>query len=174
MSEGELGHVFSFACASIGDSYFSCRCSHNGKACFALILLADVVSIGSEVVRYHDGLLIAAVLMYFVVCVEADMFVLFDLFNPPVECGAQVVGGIASMLGKTNACWATLGVDSIDSHTFLVAFIGFGRAGPLVLCEGNAVVEEQVVAIVQASECLLNVLSLGYLALPVVFLSVRW
>ena len=88
MSEGELGHVFSFACASIGDSYLSCRCAQNGKACFASILLADVVSIGSRVVCYHDGLLIAVVLMYSVVCGEADMPVLVDLFNCPVECGA--------------------------------------------------------------------------------------
>jgi hypothetical protein len=95
--------------------------------------------------------------MYSVVCGEADMLVLVDLFNCPVECGAQTVCDIASTLGKTNACCATLGVDSVDSHTFLVAFVGFGQAGPFVLCEGDAVVEEQVVAIVQAPECLLNV-----------------
>ncbi len=86
----------------IGDSKFLFRCSQNGKACFSLILLADVVSVGSRVVRYHDGLIVAAVLMYSVVCVEADMLVLVDLFNCPVECGAQTVGGIASTLGKTN------------------------------------------------------------------------
>ncbi len=40
------------------------------------ILLADVVSVGSRVVRYHDGLLIVGVLMYFVVCGKADMLVL--------------------------------------------------------------------------------------------------
>ncbi len=54
--------------ASIGDSYLSCRCAQNGKACFASILLADVVSVSSRVVCYHDGLLVAAVLMYSVVC----------------------------------------------------------------------------------------------------------
>ena len=132
------------------------------------ILLADVVSVCSRVVRYHDGLLVATVLMYSVVCVEADMFVLVDLFNRPVECGSQAVDGIASTLVKTNACCATLGVGSV-----LVAFVGFGQAGPLILCEGNAVVEEHVVAIVQASEHLLNVLLAGYLALPTVFLWVR-
>jgi hypothetical protein len=100
------------------------------------ILLADVVSVGSRVVRYHDGLLIVAVLMYFVVCGKADMLVLVDLFYCPAECGAQTVGGIAATLGKTNACCATFGVGSIDSHTFLVAVIGFGQAGPFVLCEG--------------------------------------
>jgi hypothetical protein len=52
----------------------------NGKACFALIFLADVVSVGSRVVHYHDGLLIVGVLMYFVVCGKADMLVLVDLF----------------------------------------------------------------------------------------------
>ena len=91
-----------------------------------MILLADVVSVGSRVVCYHDGLFIAAVFMYSVVCGEADMLVLVDLFNCPVECGAQTVGGIASTLGKTNACCAPLGVGSVDSQTFLVAFVGFG------------------------------------------------
>ncbi len=135
-----------------------------------MILLADVVSVGSRVVRYHDGLLIVDVLMYFVVCGEADMLVLVDLFNHPVECGAQAVGGIAATLGKTNACCATLGVGSVDSHTFLVAVIGFGQAGPFALCEGNAIVEEQFVAITQLPERLLNVLLPGHLVLPVVFL----
>ena len=131
------------------------------------------MSVGSRVVRFHDGFLVAAVLMYSVVCVKADMFVLVDLFNRPVECGAQTVGCIASTLGKTYACCATLGVGSIDSHTFLVAFVGFGQAGPLVLCAGNAVVKEQVVTIAQASERLLNVLSSDYLALPAVFSWIR-
>ncbi len=125
--------------------------------------------VGSRVVRYHNGLLIVDVLMYFVVCGEADMLVLVDLFNHPVECGAQTVGRIASTLGKTNAFCATLGVGSVDCHTFLVAVIGFGQAGLFVLCKGNAVVKEQVVAIVQLPERLLNVLSPGYLALPAVF-----
>ena len=107
--------------------------------------------------------------MYSVVCGEADMLVLVDLFNCPVECGAQTVGGIAATLGKTNACCAAFGVGIVDSHTFLVAVGGFGQAGPFVLCEGDAVVKEQVVAIAQASERLLNVLSPGYLALPAVF-----
>ncbi len=88
LSEGELGHVFSFACASIGDSYLSCRCAQNGKACFASILLTAVVSVGSRVICYHDGLLVAAVLMYSVECGEADMLVLVDLFNCLVECGS--------------------------------------------------------------------------------------
>ena len=103
MLEWELGHVFSFACASIGDFYFSCRCLQNGKACFASILLADVVSVGSRVVCYHDRLLVATVLMYSVVCGNADMLVLVDHFNRPVEWEAQTVGGIASTLGETNA-----------------------------------------------------------------------
>ncbi len=64
--------------------------------------------------------------MYSVVCGEADMLVLVDLFNCPVECGAQTIGGIASTLGKTYACCASLGVGRVDSHTFLVAFVGFG------------------------------------------------
>jgi hypothetical protein len=78
LSEWELGYVFSFACASIGDSNFSCRCSQNGKACLAPILLADVVSVGSRVVSYHDGLLVVDVLMYAGVCGKADMLVLVD------------------------------------------------------------------------------------------------
>ena len=150
--EWELGYVFSFACASIGDSNLSCRCSQNRKACLALILLADVVSFGSRVVRYHDGLLVVDVLMYAVVfvCGKADMLVLVDLFDRPVECGAQTVGGVAATLGKTNACCAAFGVGIVDSHTFLVTVISFGQAGPFILCKGNAVVKEQVVAIAQA------------------------
>ena len=58
----------------------------------------------SRVVCYHDGLLVAAVLMYSVVCGKADMLVLVDLFNRPVECRAQTVGSVAALLGKTNAC----------------------------------------------------------------------
>ncbi len=114
------------------------------------ILLADVVSIGSRVVRYHDGLPVVDVLMYAVVCGEADMLVLVDLYNRPVECGAQTVGGVAATLGKTNACCASFGVYIIDCQTFLVAVVGFGQAGPFVLCEGNAVIEEQVVTFAQA------------------------
>ncbi len=111
--------------------------------------------------------------MYFVVCGKADMLVLVDLFNHPVECRAQTVGRIAATLGKTNAFCATLGVGSVDCHTFLVAVVGFGQAGLFVLCKGNAVVEEQIVAIAQSPEHLLNVLSPGYLALPVVFSWIR-
>ncbi len=108
-----------------------------------------------RVVRYHNGLLIVDVMMYFVVCGKTDMLVLVDLFNRLVECGAQTVGRIASTLGKTNACCATLDVGSVDCHTFLVAVVGFGQAGLFVLCKGNAVVEEQVVAIMQLPERLL-------------------
>ncbi len=86
------------------------------------------------------------------------MLVLVDLLNRPVECGAQTVGRIAATLGKTNACCAMLGVGSVDCHTVLVAVVGFGQAGLFVLCKGNAVVEEQVVAIAQLPERLLNVL----------------
>ena len=113
------------------------------------ILLADVVSVGSRVVRYHDGLPVVDVLMYNVVCGEADMLVLVDLFNRLVECRAQTVGGVAATLGKINAFCALFDVGIIDCQTFLVAVVGFGQAGPFVLCEGNAVVEEQVVAFAQ-------------------------
>ncbi len=87
--------------------------------------------------------------MYAVGCGKADMLVLVDLFNRPVECRAQTVCGIASMLGKTNVCRDMPGVGSVDSHTFLVAFV-FGNDGTFVLCKGNAVVEEQAIAIAQA------------------------
>jgi hypothetical protein len=168
-----LGYLFSVACASIGNPNLLCRCSQNGKACFASILLADVVSVGSRVIRYHNGLLIVDVMMYFVVCGEADMLVLVDLFNPLVECRAKTVGRIVATLGKTNACCATLDVGSVDCHTFLVAVAGFGQAAPFILCEGNAVVEEQAIAIAQSPEHLLNVLLPGYLALPMVFSCIR-
>jgi hypothetical protein len=105
---------------------------------------------------------------------KADMLVLVNLFNRAVECRSQTVGSIASALDKINACCcSTLGVGSVDSRTFLVGFVGFGQAGAFVLCEGDAVVEEQVVAIAQASEHLLNVLSPGYFSLPAVFAWIR-
>jgi hypothetical protein len=112
-------------------------------------------------------------MMYFVVFGEADMLVLVDHFNRPVEYRAKTVGRIAATLGKTNACCATLDVGSVDCHTFLVAVIGFSQAGPFVFCEGNAVVKEQVIAIAQLPERLLIVLLPGYLALPAVFLWIR-
>ncbi len=101
------------------------------------------------------------------------MLVLVNLFNRAVESRAQTVGSIAATLGKTNASCATLGVGSVDSHTFFVSFVGFGQAGSFILCKGDAVVEEQVAAIAQALECSLNVLSPGYFALPAVFMWIQ-
>ncbi len=131
------------------------------------------MSVSSRVICYHNGLLIVDVMMHFVVCGKADMLVLVDLFNRPVECGAKTVGRVAATLGKTNASCAMLDVGSVDCHTFLVAVIRFGQAGPFVLCKGNAVIKEQVIAITQMPERLLNVLSPGYLALPAVFSWIR-
>ncbi len=45
------------------------------------IRLTDIVSVGSRVIREHDGLLVVDVLMYAVVCGEADMLVLVNLYN---------------------------------------------------------------------------------------------
>jgi hypothetical protein len=71
------------------------------------------------------------------------------------------------MLGVPRMVWAVL------IATFFVAGVVFGQAGPFVLCKGNAVVEEQVVTFAQSPEHLLNVLLLGYLALPAVFSWIR-
>jgi hypothetical protein len=71
------------------------------------------------------------------------------------------------MLVVPRLMWAA----SIAKRLF-IAVVGFGQAGPFVLCKGGAVVEEQVVTIPQLPECLLNVLLLGYCALPVVLLGV--
>ena len=71
------------------------------------------------------------------------LLVLVDLFDRPVECEAQTVGGVAATLSKTNACCAAFGVGIVDSHTFLVTVVSFGQAGPFILCKGNAVVKEQ-------------------------------
>jgi hypothetical protein len=131
------------------------------------------VSVGSRVVCYHDGLLIVGVLMYFVVCGKAGMLDLVDLFYCPIECGAQAVGGIGATLGNTNAWCATLCVGRIDCQTFLIVGVVFGQAGPFVLCEGNAVVKEQVLTIAQLPERLLNVLLPGNFALPAVFPWIR-
>ena len=88
------------------------------------ILLNDVVSVGPRVICYHDGLLVVDVLMYAVVFGKADMLIFVDLFNPPVECGAQTVGGIAATLGITNACCAAFGVSIVDCQTLLVPVVG--------------------------------------------------
>ncbi len=107
-----------------------------------LVLLADAVSVGSGVVRYHDRLLVVGVLMYFVGCGESYMLVLVDLFKCPIECRAQTVCSVASPLGKPNAWCAALGVGCVNCCTLFVAGVVFGQAGLFVLCEGNAVVEE--------------------------------
>ncbi len=106
------------------------------------VLLTDVVFVGSGVVRYHDRLLVVGVLMYFVGCGESFMLVLVDLFKHPIECRARTVCGVATPLRKPNAWCAMLGVGCVDCRTFFVACVVFGQAGPFVLCEGNAVVEE--------------------------------
>ncbi len=137
------------------------------------VLLADVVSISSGVVRYHDRLLVVGVLMYFVECGESYMLSLVDLFKHPIECRAKTVRGIASPLGKPNAWCATLGVGCVDCRTFFVAGVVFGQAGPFVLCKGNAVVGEQVITFVQLPERLLNVLLPGNFPLPGVFSWIR-
>jgi hypothetical protein len=98
---------------------------------------------------------------------------LLIFFYCPIECGAQAVGDIAATLGNANAWCATLGVGSVDCQTFLIVGVIFGQAGPFVLCEGNAVVEEQVVTIAQLPKHLLNVLLPGNFALPAVFPSIR-
>ena len=110
------------------------------------------MSVGSRVVGYHDGVL----------CGEADVFALVDLFYRAVECRAQTVGGIASSLCETYSCCATFGVGSVDGHAFLVCFVGFGQAGSFVLCKGDAVVEDQIIAIAQSPERLFNMLSACY------------
>jgi hypothetical protein len=138
-----------------------------------LVLLADVVSIGSGVVRYHDRLLVVGVLMYFVGCGESYMLVLVDLFKHPIECRAQTACGVVSPLGKPNAWCATLGVGCVDCCSLFVAGVVFGQAGPFILCKGNAVVKEQVVTFAQSPERLLNVLLPGIFLLPAVFSWIR-
>jgi hypothetical protein len=101
------------------------------------------------------------------------MLVLVDLFKCPIECRAQTVCDVASLLGKPNAWCATLGVGCVNCRTFFVASVAFGGAGPFVLCKGNAVVEEKVLTTAQLPECLLNVLSLGNFLLPAVFSWIR-
>jgi hypothetical protein len=118
-------------------------------------------------------MIIVGVLMYFVGCGESYMLVLVDLFKLPIECRAQTVCSVASPLGKPNAWCATLGVGCVNCRTFFVAGVVFGQAGPFVLCEGNAVVEEHVVTFAQSSERLLNVLSPCDFSLPAVFSWIR-
>jgi hypothetical protein len=72
-------------------------------------------------------------------------------------------------LGKSNACRTTLGVGGVGGRTFLVAGVFFGQAGPFILCEGNAVVKEQVITIAQSPERLLDVSPPGNFSLSAVF-----
>jgi hypothetical protein len=90
------------------------------------------------------------------------MLVLVYLLDRAVECRAETVYRIASTLCETDSCCATFGVGSVDCHAFLVGVVGFGQAGSFVLCIGDAVIEEQIIAIAQSPERLLNVLSSGY------------
>ena len=77
--EREFGYLLIFASPSIGDANLSCRCAQNGGPCLATIFLANVVSICSRVLCYHDGLFVVDVIMYSVVCGESGMLVLVDL-----------------------------------------------------------------------------------------------
>jgi hypothetical protein len=52
--KGELGDVFGIACAPICNPNLLCGGSQDGEACFALVLFADVVSVGPRVVCQHD------------------------------------------------------------------------------------------------------------------------
>ncbi len=96
-----------------------------------MVLLADVVSIGSGVVGYHDRLLVVGVLMYFVRCGKSYMLVLVDLFKRPIECGAQTVCGIAYPLGKPNVWCATFGVGCVNCRTFLLLVLFLAKLVPL-------------------------------------------
>ncbi len=106
------------------------------------------MSVVVRVICYHDVLLNVCVLMYLVVCGKTDVLVLVDFLYRPIECFAQTVGSIASTLGKTNGCCATLDAGSINCQTFLIAVVVFGQDRKFVICAGNAVVKEQFVTIV--------------------------
>ncbi len=75
--------------------------------------------------------------MYAVVCGEADMLVLVNLFNGAVECRAQIVGRIASTLGKTNVLVSRLVWAVLISIRILLVSSALAKL----------VVKEQVVAI---------------------------
>ncbi len=46
--------MFAVACAAIGNPNLLCGWSQDREACFALVMFADVVSIGPRVVCQHD------------------------------------------------------------------------------------------------------------------------
>ncbi len=77
------------------------------------VLLADVVSVGSGVIRYHDRLLVVGVLMYFVGCGESYMLVLVDHFKHPLNAEPKLYEVLHPcwanpVLGVPRLVWAVL------------------------------------------------------------------
>jgi hypothetical protein len=83
---------------------------------------------------------------------KADMLLGFvELFDRPIEGGAHAVDHIASALRKTDAQFVLPNMGQVDCLAFCVAVIIFGQVGMFILCYCDAVIEEQVVILVQLS-----------------------
>jgi hypothetical protein len=83
---------------------------------------------------------------------KADMLLGFvELFDHPIEGGAHAVYQIASALLKTDARFVLPNVGRVDCLAFCIAVIVFGQVGMFVLCYCDAVIEEQVIILMQLS-----------------------
>ncbi len=75
----------------------------NREACFALVLLADVVSVVPRVMCHHDARGGHGVIMMHLILLGKDgTFVPVELFDHLIECRTQMVGHIAVAFGKPN------------------------------------------------------------------------
>ncbi len=105
---------------------------------------------------------------------KADMLLGFDeLFDCPIEGRAHAVDQIVSALRKTNARFVSPNVGRVNCLAFCVAVIVFGQVGTFVLCYCDAVIEEQVIILVQLLYRLPYMLLPCYLVLLAVLLGVE-
>ncbi len=96
-----------------------------------------------------------------------------ELFDCPIEGRAHAVYQIASVLHKTNAWFVLPNVGRVDCLAFCVAVVVFGQVDTFVLCYCDAVIEKQVVILMQSLWHLPYMLLPCYLALPAVLLGVE-
>jgi hypothetical protein len=125
-----------------------CRWLQNRETCFALVMFADVVSIGPRVICQHDSSSCSGIIwVYLVLLGKTDMFVPVELFNCLIECRTQAVGHIVAALGKPNGWLALLCLGGIDCHTLCIVGVALGNGSAFVLGTSDAVVEEQIITL---------------------------
>ncbi len=127
-----------------------------------MVLLADVVSIGSRVICQHDASGYSGIiLMHLILLGNAFMFVLVELFDCSIECSTQTIGHLVAMLGYPDGQFVVLWMGRINCHILCIVGVALGNDSALVLGMSDAVIEKQVITLAQPLERLLDVLVLG-------------